>query len=434
MKKLLSAIVIAVLLAPVVYRLSWGETYESPPGKTEITYMAWGYPSQLGTEQRLIDKFHEENPDVDVRFIMAPMSSYYDKVGIMFASGTAPDIMRVNPPHFAAYVRMGYLGDLDPLMAADPDYDPADFFPAARDAGLYNARHYALGVLFTRSLVYYNKTAFRDAGVEEPWDAYLAGRWQWDDLVEKARLLTTRDEETGRPVQYGLNFIGRIYNVFDMTLANGGRILTADASEALLDGPEVLDAVNWILDLRRKWQVAPTPEQGAMSLFSFESGKLAMEIDSSGESPRLRDAITDFEWDVAPMPYGSAGAGGSHGAHLLVMNAATKEAHAAWRFMTFVTGPAAERLLGVELRRCIPTRREIAFSEEYLAAEEPPFNMRAFVADIDMPVRQVPVTEKWNEWTTEFQAHLDEIWLGGKPPEQALKEADERIDKILSES
>jgi len=434
MRRIWPAIVIAVLFAPVVYRLCWGETSESPTGKREITYMAWGYPSQLGTERRLIEKFHEENPDIHVRFIMAPMSSYYDKVGIMFASGTAPDIVRVNPQHFAAYVRMGYLKDLEPLMEADAGYNPEDFFPAARDAGLYNGRHYGLGVLFTRGLVYYNKTAFKEAGVEEPWDAYRAGRWHWGDLVETARRLTIRDEETGRPLQYGINFIGRIYNVFDVAMSNGGRILSEDGTEAYLDSPEVLDAVNRILDLRRKWHVAPTPEQGAMALFSFESGRLAMEIDSSGESPRLRDAITDFEWDVAPTPYGSEGAGSSHGAHLLVMNAATKEAAAAWRFMTFVTGPTAERLLGVEERRCIPTRREIAFSEEYLSADEPPFNMRAFVADIDMPVRQVPVTEKWNEWTSEFQAYLDQIWLGGRPPQEALREADARIDRILRDS
>lgn len=65
---------------------------------------AWGYPSQPATEQDLIEAFHELNPDVHVTFIMAPLRSYYDKLGIMFASGTAPDVVRVNNVQFPVYV------------------------------------------------------------------------------------------------------------------------------------------------------------------------------------------------------------------------------------------------------------------------------------------------------------------------------------------
>ncbi len=432
MRKAATALILLLLAGPIAYRLSWREAMEIPPGKTAITYMAWGYPSQLKTEGDLVEAFHRENPDVHVTFIMAPMSSYYDKVTIMFASGTAPDILRTNPQHFAAYARLGYLMHLDPLMDADPLYDPADYFPAARDAGLYDGKHFALGVLFTRSLVYYNKTLFREAGVEEPWDAFVKGQWTWDNMLEKARLLTKYDDK-GRPIQFGMNFPGRSYGLFEVAAANGGKILSDDLRKSLVNTPKVVEAAEWILDLKRKWRVAPTPEQGALSIFSFESGRLAMEIDSSGESPRLRDAIKNFEWDVAPTPYGTEGPGATHGAHLLVMNAAAKQADAAWRFMKFVTGPVAERLLGVELRRCIPTRRDLAMSEEYLSADEPPFNMRAFVADIERRQPNVPVTEKWNEWTTELETALEQIWLESKSPQEALDEAAERIDVILNE-
>lgn len=395
--------------------------------------MAWGYPSQLATEQNLIEAFHQLNPDVYVTFIMVPIRSYYDKLGIMFASGTAPDVIRVNGVHFPLYAANRYLARLDGLMEADPNYNGDDFFPPARDAGLLGDEHYGLGVLLTRSLVYYNKTLFEEAGVETPWESYLAGRWQWEDFLDAAKKLTRFDEKTGRPIQFGTNSGTAYYGVFDRTLANGGNALSADGKQSLVNSPEAVEALRLIDDLSRKWHVSPTPQQGAMSLFSFESGKMAMEFDSSGESPRFRDAIKDFEWDVAPIPLGTAGPYASHGAHLLVMNAATRQQEAAWRFMTFVTGPVAERLLGVELRRCIPGRRAIALSQEYLSADLPPFNMRAFVADIDAPIRRVRVTEKFSEWTTVYQSHLDQVFLGDRDAQEAMDDAAERINKILEE-
>jgi len=432
MKTLLKIVVFLLLAAPVAYRLSVAGTDHIVAGKTNITYMAWGYPGHLRTERQLIEKFEEVNPDVHVHFIMAPMSSYFDKLGIMLASGTAPDVFRVFPTYFAHYAKVGYLKKLDPLMAADPTYDPDDFFKQARDVGLYQGDHYALGVIFGRMLIYYNKTLFAQAGVEEPWDAFREGRWTWDEMLQTAKKLT-RYDENGRPIQFGMNFPGGTSHIINMIKSNGGEVLSEDETQCLLDSPMAVETVRWTRDLVEKWHVAPTPEQATMGIFSFESGKLAMEIDSSGETPRLRDAIKDFDWDVAPMPYGEGGLSGGFGAHCLVMNAKTEKVDASWRFMRFVTGPVAEHLLAVEERRCIPTRRELAFSEEYLSSQEPPFNMEAFIADIDKPQEMVLPDEKYLEWTTEFQSYLDQIYLGGRDPKEALEEACVRIEEILNE-
>lgn len=431
MKNVLKIVIFVLLAAPVAWRLSLADTDHDVPDKTTVTYMAWGYPGHLRTERQLIDKFQELNPDIHVRFIMAPMSSYFDKLGIMLASGTAPDVFRVFPTYFAHYAKVGYLKHLDPLMAADPGYNPDDFFKQARDVGLYKGNHYALGVIFGRSLIYYNKTLFKEAGVEEPWKTFQEGRWDWDEMLTKAKTLTKYDEN-GRPTQFGMNFPGGTWHILSMIQSNGGEALNEDNTECLLDSPMAVEMVRWTQDLVEKWRVAPTPEQATMGIFSFESGKLAMEMDSSGETPRLRDAIKDFDWDVAPMPYGAAGPSGGFGAHCLVMNAKTEKTDAAWRFMTFVTGPEAEHLLAVEERRCMPTRRALAFSEEYLSSEEPPFNMDAFIADIDEPQEIVLPDEKNLEWTTEFQAYLDQIYLGGRDPQAALEEACVRIEKILN--
>ncbi len=420
------------LVLPVAYHYFTFAPREGARGRTVVRYMAWGYPSQLKTEAELVRTFESlpENKDIKVDFIMAPMSSYYDKLQMMFASKTGPDVVRVNPDHFYAYQQLGYLHPLSGLMNADPDYHAEDFWPAALRGMDVDGDRYGVGVLFTTTLVYYNKTIFRKMGVKDPWERYQEGHWTWDDFLDAARATTIYDE-SGRPVQYGTSQLGSLTNVMNVVGGQGGKIVSDDGKTTLVNTPEVISAIEWLYDLTHKYKVAPTPQQGAMSVFSFESGKLAMMIDSSGESPTLRDSITQFEWDIAPSPEGSTGLSAGYGAHVLVMNKDTKVADAAWRFMSFMISPTAETLLGCRLRRCIPTRKAIALSDDYLHADRVPFNMSAFIARIEQPQPPVVYSAKWPEWSTVWGANLDRVFLADVPARQAMDDAAVKIDDIL---
>jgi multiple sugar transport system substrate-binding protein len=359
------------------------------------------------------------------------MSSYYDKVQLMLASGTAPDIIRVNPDHFFSYVRLGFFRDLEPIMRSDPDYHPEDYFAVARDRAVVNGHHFGVGVLFTTTLCYYNKTLFDKAGVKDPWQRYEEGRWNWEDFLDAARKLTVFDE-AGRPSQYGTDFRTNVEALAKMVLGNGGKFISDDGRKSLVNSPICVSTIQWVDDLVWKYRVAPTPSQAALSVFSFESGRIAMEIDASGESPRLREAIKSFEWDVAPLPGVSSATAPTHESHILVMNARTKVPEGAWRFMKFMTSPTAERMLGCQLRRCIPTRRDVAFSKEYLSADKPPFHTAAFLEGVDKPQPRIVYDPKWSEWTLEWRSHLDRALLNNEPAQKVMDEAAAKIDLILS--
>ena len=431
MAKLWKVLIALALFAPIAWRLSLSAPPKDTSRKTVMRYMAWGYPSQLGTERKLVEAFEAqpENADIDVEFIMAPMQSYYDKLQLMLVSGTGPDVVRVNPDHFFGYVKLGFAKDVEPYMQSDPQFNLDDFFLAARNASLYNGRHYGVGVLFTTTLVYYNKTIFQKAGVKDPWQRYQDNEWDWNSFLDAAKK-TTIDEESNR--QYGCDLSGSLNVASFMVPSWGGRLLSPDRKTCLVNSPQAVDALQWVVDVVWKWRAAPTPAQSAMSIFTFESGKMAMMLDSSGESPRLRDAISKFEWDVAPTPVGPTGIAASYGAHLLIMNSATKVPDVAWRYMRFMTSPVAEKILGCQLRRCIPTRRAIALSEEYLRADGPPYNMRAFIARVDNPQPETPYDDRWPEWSSLWQNYIDAAFLSTKPVQQAMDEAVVEIDKVLA--
>jgi ABC-type glycerol-3-phosphate transport system substrate-binding protein len=84
---------IGILFAAGLAMLIWRSL--PPPeevGRTTIRYMAWGNPEQLDAEMQLVKEFERRRPDIHVRLTLVPGSAYYQKLQIMLASGTAPDV------------------------------------------------------------------------------------------------------------------------------------------------------------------------------------------------------------------------------------------------------------------------------------------------------------------------------------------------------
>ena len=102
-------------------------------GRVHLRYMAWGNPQQLALEQRICDMFNAEHPNIQVDLVRVPGSAYANKMIIMLASHTAPDVMRCDHYFFPSLVRKDYFLCLDPLIAREKSFYLNDYFPIARD-------------------------------------------------------------------------------------------------------------------------------------------------------------------------------------------------------------------------------------------------------------------------------------------------------------
>jgi multiple sugar transport system substrate-binding protein len=381
-----------------------------PDPRTLIRYMAWGNPEQLQTEQKIIAEFEKRHPDLRVKLTMVPGSGYQDKLHLMLASRTAPDVMRVDHYFFPSLVRKEYFAPLDDFIRGDSHFDRADFFPVALREGNYEGKLYGLNVLFGGIQIYYNKDMFRGAGLEDPYELYRQGRWTWDTFLRAAKRMT-REPSEGDGGQFGVAlptfplFMAVIYNF-------GGRIMNDDWTECVMDDPQTVRALQYMSDLRWVHHVAPTPAETALSAFSFQSGRLGMVFGWAGESPQYRK-IKSFPWDVVPLPAGPEGMATVVKGNQLVMNRETTHPAEAWEFMKFMTGRDAELILAGKLRRCAPTHKSVAAMPEYLAADKAPFHAGVFVSSIKSG-HELPITNRWQEWTTELNRFLDLMWLGNE--------------------
>jgi multiple sugar transport system substrate-binding protein len=401
------------------------------PAKIELRYMAWGNPEQLALEQRFCNEFNAQNPDLHVRFVMVPGSAYVNKAVVMFASRTAPDLVRIDHYNFPNFVRKHYFLDLSKLAAADPGFHAADFFPQAIEEATYKGGFYGLNQGFGAEVIYYNKTMVKGAGLEDPYALYLRGEWTWDRYRQYAIAMTKRDE-SGRVTQFGC-----AVPQFPMNLpviwAFGGDLLTPDQMHSRLAEPGTVRSYEFLHNLRWVDHCAPTPAQAANSAYTFESGTLGMSLNWMGMAPRYREAAHGFEWDICPMPKGPFGGASILKGNQLTINRETPHPEAAWRFERFITSAEVETEFYAIRRRNFPTRIAVANSREFLSTKLPPFNTRAYLQDVET-ARPMPIGPRWAEWTR-LATNAEEILYASPDPNvgKVLSAAAKKIDALLAE-
>ena len=403
--------------------------------KVQLRYMAWGNPEQMELEEKLCEEFNAQNPDIHVKFFKVPAAEYGLKMMLMLASHSAPDVMRVDHYNFPSLVAKGYFYDLTDLAAKDKTFKRSDFFPQAIEECEYKGRLFGLNVLFGGDLIYYNKSMFREAGLEDPAEMARKGQWTWDKFRECA-IKMTRKESDGHYKQFGFGAPSSSSTFPILASAiwgYGGDMLDKQLKHAVFDQPGAVKAFQMIADFRWKDHCSPTQAQGANSLFTFESGKLGMVFEFMGMTPRYRKTIHKFQWDVCPVPRGPFGNTTLCKGNQLVIYRETTHPSEAWRFERFITSQSTEEELYVKLRRCFPTRKAMAYSPEYLQTKLPPYNNWAFVDAVEHS-RPLPINNRWSEWMQEFGSEIDNLMAGReRDAATVLKRAKVKVDKVLAD-
>lgn len=400
-------------------------------GKVRLRYMAWGNVQQLALEERMVELFNRQNPDLHVELFKVPQSAYANKAVVMFASRTAPDVVRIDHYNFAQLAERDYFLDLGPLAKADPDFDESDFFPLAMQENRHKGRLLGLNALFGGAIMIYNKTLLRNEGLEDPFALSQRGEWTTERLLDYAKRLTKFDPG-GRPVQFGINHPGMPFYI-GLMYGFGGQLLDDDLKGSALDRPETIAALQYISDLRWKHRVCPSPSQGANAAFAFETGRLAMEFNYVGATARYREMIRDFEWDICPFPRGPKAKSLFVKGNQLVIYKESRHPKEAWRLLRFLTGEEAETILYLEERRQSPTRIALARSRRFTHPDQPPYNMAA-VAETVQEGKVLPIDERWPEVMQAVGPELENLFAGReRDARKAALRAHAAVEKVLNE-
>ena len=389
----------------------------------DLRFTVWtGNEAHLNLLNSIAESFKAEHPDANVTFETIPAGDYVQKLTFQLAGGNAPDLGWMFEDAYPAFVDAGVIEDIGPALAADADYDLADF--SAPAMGLWQDGEALHGVPFSTSpfMIYYNKTMFDAAGIPDPLTLASEGKWDMDAFQASARTLAEKGDAWAFDFKDGEGYDTRIMHALMPPIRAYGGFAWKDG-ECGLDKPEAVAAVTQLHDMVFKDKsIVPPGEQG-----DFFSGDAAMTINQISRASRLTDA--DFEWGIAPLPTGPAGASPVIGQAGIVVFSESDNKELATAFIAHMTN---EENVAKMAQFFPPARQSVLDSGVLVEANERiPAEQMQNVADAIANGSVLPSHKNTPQINAAMKPRIDALWKADADVQKALTAVCAAIEPLL---
>ena len=373
--------------------------------------------------------FNKENPDYNV---LPVYSGTYQETIVKVLTAHKSG----KPPAAAILLSTDTftLADEDAIIPIDnfvkTDEDRAwmkSFFPAFMLNSQFGNKTW--GVPFQRSTVvlYWNKEAFKEAGLDPNKPPKT-----WDETVSMGQKLTKKDA-AGIVTQWGIQVpsSGFPYWLFQgFSTQNDAILANADGNQVKYDAPNVIGALQYWVDLSRKYGIHPpgVVEWGTTPR-DFMEKKVAMIWTTTGNLTNIR-ANAKFDFGVAMLPAGKKPGSPTGGGNFFIFKKVSPaEQEGSFKFAKWLTQPAraAQWSIDTGYVAVAPASYETEALKKY-AADFPP----ALVARDQLEFAVAELSTHDNQRVTKaLNDGLQAALTGGKTPEQAMKDAQVEATRLL---
>lgn len=269
----------------------------------KLRVTTWESGESLRLNNKLAEEFERRNPRLDVVVESIP-SNYNEKIMMMIASGSAPDVFILDSNQLPAYINKDLVLDLTPFLK-EAGYDTSLYYRNILNIAAKDNKLYAFPNDFTTLVLYYNKDLFDEAGV-----SYPEPDWTWEDFLDKAKKLTRDTNGDGESDVFGFILMPSEYYLYHPWIwLNGGDILdpTGTFTTGYLNSPETEAAYQFLIDLDIKHHVTPSSMVRETSFLSnmFSTNTIAMMVSghwSLFNFKRLEKECRKYNLGVAALP------------------------------------------------------------------------------------------------------------------------------------
>lgn len=238
----------------------------------EIAFASWGSVTEVGVLKQIINDFESENPDIKIKFMHTPQN-YFQKLHLLFASKSAPDVIFINNLYLPLYASQ--LENLTEYI------DKNKFYPQSIEGLSYNNKLMAIPRDISNLIFYVNK-----------------------DIVQNGKFSTLEDLLKTTQIAFQKNVFGISFEE-DMYWALP---YLAYYNESFDENFNVSRSkgLKFYKDLRDKYKVAPTKAQVGSSTLAqmFLDKKIAIYLSGRWMYPKISEKA-NFDWGIAPFPIGS---------------------------------------------------------------------------------------------------------------------------------
>jgi len=395
------------------------------------------YPVAVGGPiTKIIDgfaaDFEKENPGIKLKPIYS--GSYQESIAKALTavkSGEPPVTSILLSTDMFTLIDEDAIVPFDELVKTPDDQAwLKSFYPAFMENSQTGGKTW--GIPFQRSTIvlYYNKEAFKEAGLDPNKPPA-----NWKEMAEYGQKLTKRDA-SGKVTQWGVQIpsSGFPYWLFQgLAIEAGVNLMNAAGTEVYYDKPEVIEALQYWVDLVKKYKVHPEGivEWGTTPKDFFER-KVAMMWTTTGNLTNVK-TNAKFDFGVAMLPAGKQRGSPTGGGNFYLFKKSTPaQREAAFKFIKWVTTPARAAQWGIDTGY-VAVRADAwdtPVMKQYVAGFP-----AAAVARDQLPFAKAELSTHDNQRVTKaLNDGLQAALTGTKTPEAALKDAQREAERILRAS
>jgi multiple sugar transport system substrate-binding protein len=394
--------------------------------RTEVRFSFFGGFEEWKLWQKMAKGFEAEHPELRMKLMYWP-GQYEDKLKLVMAAGTAPDVMSVQDEPFPAYCSLGQFEDLTPyLRRYAAEYGRPLYFRTALEAFQHQGKQRAIPWNGGQLMVYYNRRLFREAGLADP----PPRDWSIDQFTDYARRLTRDVNGDGRIDQFGFEIAGNwMYSMVPFIWIFGADVIDPAMKRCTLSDPHALQGMQWLHDLRFKEHAAPQASEftGATGAI-FMTGKLGMEINGPWRLPFMRE--TDLDWDIWHMPVGPTGERWTRGTwDGLAIYGASRVKEQAWQFIRYATGTKGQDLVAAT-GRAVPPRKSAAYSPSFIRPDTPQHEEIFLEGMRYFRTQRIPL--RWQEMNVILTQQNEELLSPQGDARKVAAAASREIDAVLA--
>lgn len=378
----------------------------------------WCFPLSSGGQeqdvamwQEIVASFRSKYPDVEIDVQLLPWEGREDKLSTAAAAGATPDVCYLNEDYIPTY-GPNYL---EPLNDALADELP-DFVDNIKGNLTLENNLYAAPILGTVTSLVYNTKLFSQLGV-------TTLPTTWDEILE----IGPAFKEAG---VFATEYDGAVdgapnLSFYPLLWQAGGDVLNEEGTQAIINSPEGLEALNFVVKLFNEGFVSedeaviPPPEGTGL----FFEGKVGLNLCGFNSlTTQYAQALGSESVEVGPplknkvqTSYGtSAGYG--------VFKTA-KDVDAAKEWVKYITSPDIMRII-LPTGGYLPPRKSL----EDMYADDP--YLAASTKYISLMHRAVN-HPKALQIASLVPPAVQSAFLGQASPEDALSGLEQEINRLL---
>tara|TARA_B100000767_G_scaffold248736_1_gene249856 strand:- start:4010 stop:5296 length:1287 start_codon:yes stop_codon:yes gene_type:complete len=383
------------------------------------------------TIQALTDEWAAQNPQHNVKAIYA--GNYEETTTKALTAANAGQ-----PPHLAVLLSIDLftLIEEDVVVAiSDIANTPEDqewidgFYDGFMKDAEFEGKTYAIPFQRSTPVYYYNKDAFRAAGLDPETPPK-----SWAEMIEMGKKLTIRDDN-GNVTQWGTRIptlgLGGAWLFGGLVVSKGDVLTTETGTEARIDTPATRASLEFLLELSKQGVMAPGGISWGDTPKAFLEGQTASMWTSTGNLAFVEKNAT-FDWGVGFLPGGDGPGAPIGGGNFYVFEDTTEEEReASLDFIKFMTSPENAAKWSIATGYVAPRPDAWETPEMKAYAERLP---QALVAldQLQYAEREFATFQR-AKVTQNLVDAIESVVTGNASPEDALRKAQEGADSVLDD-